>query len=214
MPFARLFPFVLVFFLSGVSLPRPVVAADPRIAAHAPLAKSVARKFVRRVGGMLDFEDLFSIAMTAMWEAAPLYDATRGPTFGQYAVSCMWSELRRQQLFVWRKSRRAWLEQNSIHQQDDDDRGIELPSRDPSQFALVSEKEISRELRRAVASLPRRQRAAIESLYWEEQTLVEAGDAAGVTKQAMEQRRNKALSLLAKGLETLHDDREGGGDHG
>jgi RNA polymerase sigma factor (sigma-70 family) len=213
--FARLLLVIVAFGVApGIHLPRPI-QPDPRIALHAPLARALARQYLRRMGGLLDLDDLFAIAMAAMWEAIPSFKEGTGVTFGQYARSCMRSELRRQQLFIWRGHRRAWLEQNSIHPHDDDDRGIELPSRDPSPLVLVSRKQTVGRLRAAIALLPKRQQVAIESCYFEELTLVEAGETIGVTKQAMEQRRSKAIGLLGKHLGFMREDeREGGHDHG
>lgn len=214
MPLARLFAFVLVSFLSGACLSRPV-APGPRIVAHIPLARAMARKFVRRVGGMLEFDDLLSIAMTAMWKRAPLFDESRGVSFGQYAEMCIWTDLRAEQTRVWREGRRAWLQQESIHAQDDDDRGIDLTSPNPSPQALLSKARLFKKVRAAVATLPRLQRSAIELCFFDDLTFVEAGVATGVSKQAVEQNQRKALASLGYRLRQQHDDeREGGGDHG
>jgi RNA polymerase sigma-70 factor (ECF subfamily) len=175
----------------------------------------MARKFVRRMGGMLDFDDLLSIAMTAMWKRAPLFDESRGVTFGQYAEMCMWTDLRVEQKRVWVEARRAWLQQESIHAQDDDDRGIELTSPNPSPQELVIKARLFKKVRAAVATLPRRQRVAVELCFFDDLTFVEAGAATGVSKQAVEQNQRKALAALGYRLREQHDDqREGGGDHG
>ena len=189
-------------------MPRPV-QADPRIAEHLPLARAMARKFLHRMGGMLELDDLTSIAMTAIWQAAPLFDESRGTTFGQYARSCAWAELRRQQRQIWIESRRAWLQQSSIHPQDDDDRGIDLPSLLPSPFALLSEARASRRLREKVATLPDRQRASIELCFFDDMTLAEAGAVSGVSKQAVEQHQRKALASLSY---RLREEEEGSVD--
>jgi RNA polymerase sigma-70 factor (ECF subfamily) len=195
-------------------VPKPA-PADPRIAAHLPLARAMARKFVRRVGGMLEFDDLLSIAMAAMWKKAPDFDETRGATFGQYAELCMWTALRLEQNKVWNERRRAWLQQESIHPKDDEDRGIQLLSAAPSPQELVSKAQLFRKVRDTVSGLPEKQREAIELCFFDEMTLAEAGALSGVSRQAVEQHQRKAIASLKHRLRDQHDDEQkDGGDHG
>ncbi len=175
----------------GMTLPRPV-AADPRLAEHLPLAKAMARKFLPRMGGLLELEDLVSIGLTAMWVAAPEFDEARGTTFGQFAQRCIWSALRNQQREIWKEHRRGWLRQESIHPKDDDDRGTQLATTIPDPERAYSHLEIACAVMDTATG---RDRELLRQLCLGE-TLADAGKDAGLSRERTRQIQERAWRIV------------------
>jgi RNA polymerase sigma factor (sigma-70 family) len=194
---ARLLALVLsLCLIPGMPLPRSV-QADPRIIEHLPLVRAMARKFLPRMGGLLELDDLVSIGLAAMWSAAPEFDASRGVTFGQFAQRCIWSALRNQQREIWKEHRRGWLEQTSIHPKDDDDRGIQLPSPWPDPERAYSAFELASAV---VGTATGRDRELLRQLCLGE-TLADAGKDAGVSRQRAHEIQEKAFRVVRRQVE-------------
>jgi len=181
---------------AGPQLPRPI-QADPRIAAHLPLARAMACKFLPRMGGMLELDDLVSVALTAVWVAAPDFDKARGVTFGQFARKCIWNALRRHQRDIWKQQRRAWLQQVSIHPQSDEERGIELPTTWPDPERAYAAFQIATQV---VEAGNERDRELLRQLLLGE-TLVDAGNDAGISKQRAHEIQERAFRIVRKRVE-------------
>lgn len=192
--------FLLTLFTSQGTAYLPAPKPDPRIAEHLPLARSIARKFLPNMGGMLDLDDLVSVALQAMWEATPSFDDKRGVKFGQFARSCMRLALRRQQRDVWNKQRRVWLEQTSIHPDGDDYRGIELVTGWPDPERAYSTYELATAVLNTTTG---RDRQLIRQLFLGD-TLADAGKDAGVSRERARCIQEQAFRIAKRRVGRSH----------
>jgi RNA polymerase sigma factor (sigma-70 family) len=181
----------------GTPLPRPV-QADPRIAEYTPLAKAMAHKFLPRMGGLLTIDDLVSVGLVAIWRATERYDAAEGMTFGSYANMCVHHALEQEQLKVWRKGRRAWLKQTSIHADGDDDLGIDLPSPLPNPERAYAAFELATAVVNAAAN--ERDRVLVRQLCLGD-TLAEVGKEAGLSRERARMIHERALRIVRTRIE-------------
>ncbi|HKY40681.1 MAG TPA: sigma-70 family RNA polymerase sigma factor [Polyangiaceae bacterium] len=179
----------------GITLPLPP-AADPRIAQYTPLARSMASRYLRRMGGQLELDDLVQIALTEVWLATIDYEATAGAAFGTYVHLRVINKMEQVQIHVWRHKRRIWMRLTPLQSRDDQHAPVELPSGIPNAHDLLEDAQ----LHRTVAALPFRLREAVECCYWDGLTLSEASRELGRSREATNQRRLKALRVLKRKL--------------
>ncbi len=183
---------------SGTRLPKP--KDDPRIAQYLPLCRAMARRWLTKMAGQLEFEDLVNIGLEAVWQATKSHDPDGAASFGTYARACVHNALNNRRQRVWRKARRAWLKQDSMHPQDDDDPGIDLQSALPSPLALLCSAEDHRSLREALSKLKPGHRDLLERIFVSDADPVDVARDISLSRQAVQQRSVYALRELRRHL--------------
>jgi RNA polymerase sigma factor (sigma-70 family) len=186
---------------SGPCLPRP--KDDPRIAQYLPLCQAMARRYLHKMAGQHDFEDLVSFGLEAVWRATQSHDDGGVASFGTYVTTCVRNALEHERLRVWRHRRRTWINQVSIHPASEDDAGIDLPTDFPSPFALLSAAQEHRAVHAALAKLKPRYQMVLRRIYVNETDGVDVARADAVSRQAVQQLSADALRELGRKL-TLH----------
>jgi hypothetical protein len=98
---------------------------------------------------------------------------------------------------VWNEQRRAWLQQDSIHPQNDDDRGIQLTSSWPDPERAYSAFEIATAV---VEAGNERDRDLLRQLILGE-TLVDAGGDLGLSRERVRQIQENAFRVVRRSVE-------------
>lgn len=181
----------LGLFATGNPLPRPI-PADPRIAQHQRLARGMAKKYLNRVRGAYEIDDLINYANEAIWQATLDFDPKAGITFGQWARFKIRGALRRLQEKAWRGMRVGFVV--SMHYQDDESRGLGLPCPLPGPERLVWIVEV----RQLIARLESPHREVLQRRIFDEDTLAEVGADMGLTRERVRQLEVDALRILER----------------
>ena len=176
--------------VSGSRLPKPV-QADPRIHEHQHIARHLAQRFVRRMAGQRDFDELFSVAMEGLWKACLKYSAERGAEFASYANTCIYNELEHEQRFVWSQCRRVWLRKIPIDTEDDWE-SSELASSMPSPERAYAAIELARAVLKCTSQRNRR----VVQCVLDGDTLADAGAEANVGKERARQIFDDACRIV------------------
>lgn len=176
--------------VSGSRLPKHV-KADPRMLEHQHIARQLAQRFVRRMAGQRDFDELFAIAMEGLWKACLQYDAARGAAFASYANTCIYNELEHEQRFVWSQCRRGWLRKATIDT-DDDWESSALVSALPSPERAYAAFELAEAVLNSTSPRNRRVLRAV----LEDATLGDAGAEADMCGERVRQLFRDACSIV------------------
>ncbi len=160
----------------------PIPQVDPRIREYRNVACYLARRFVPFVHGQLDFDDLHSIALTALWRATRDFRETEGVSFNTYAYRCISNALEHEQQRVHRARRRTWL-RSRVLDMDQQERSSAFASADPTPEKAYA----SLETARAVLDAAKPKNRAVVAVLLEGGSLQEAADVRGITR---EQARN------------------------
>lgn len=181
---------------------------DP--SAHLGLVYQIVGEMVRPGGAHL-YEDLVQEGMVAMVEAATRYDPAHGATFASYAAVCIRGRVRcavRDMLGAVRLPRYRWamgerpapscsLEQPTIPEGDETTiPANRIADEHPAPDAEAEAAELAAATRARIEALPPRLREVMRARLIEGLTLEEVGELCGITKQAVQQREQKALLRL------------------
>lgn len=179
----------LGLFATGNPLPRPT-PADPRIAQHQRLARGMAKKYVNRVRGAYELDDLINYANEAIWQATLDFDQRRGLTFGQWARFKIRGALRQLQEKSWRGMRVAVIFPIS------DAEGVPIdltcPWPGPERLVWIAE------VRKLIARLESPHREVLQRRIFDEDTLAEVGIDMGLTRERVRQLESDAFRILER----------------
>lgn len=123
------FLLILALIIQGSFLPSS--KADPRLTEYRNIAQHLANRFTTLVGGQLDYDDLFSVAMLALWQATLDYRENEHAEFSTFAYRCVFNALSHEQQRVWRARRRTWMKARSLDA-DEAERSLALTSSLPT----------------------------------------------------------------------------------
>lgn len=185
---------------TGMTLPCPV-KADPRIVEYLPLCKSLARQYLRKMGGQLGLDDLVSIGQAAVWRATLSHREDGGAAFGTYVYRAVVNAMEREQLQIWRVIvRRVWLHQQplTVVNGDGEEREIVLPNEALNPEAIASARQLAQAL---IGCAKGRNQDLLRRLYAFDETFGEAGEEFGLTRQRVQQIETVAVERLKRRLE-------------
>lgn len=177
------------------------------ISNHIGLARKMARSMARRLPGSVERQDIESVAMVALTEAAHRYDRRRPSSFQAYAAcrirGAVLDELRRRDP-VGRRERdrikqaeKRGVKRPGIRIQSLEDLRVSEPAADarPVDEQAYQRSRLSA-LRGALGELPERMKRIISLYYSEGKTQAEIGAELGVTESRVCQLRRQALRTL------------------
>ncbi len=171
-----------------------------RLAAeHRVLVQSIARRLKRRLGRLVELEDLEAHGMEGLLTAARRYQPGRGATFATFAghrirgamldaIPTLRGLPRRERAGEDPRAPRpegAWTQPST-------DEGAE-------QAALA--REDHERVRRALTRLPRRERLFIDRIYFEDQVIARAGVELGLSRSWASRVHARAITRLRRELE-------------
>jgi RNA polymerase sigma factor (sigma-70 family) len=183
----------------GPRLPKP--KDDPRIAQYLPLCKSLARQYLRKMGGQLELDDLVSICQAAIWRATLTHREDGGAAFGTYAYRAAVNAMEREQFQIWTVIvRRVWLNQQPITgtNSDGEEFEIALPNGGPSPESIASARQLAAAL---VGCAEGRNQDLLRRLYGFDETFGEAGEEFGLTRERVRQIEAATVARLKRRLE-------------
>jgi RNA polymerase sigma factor (sigma-70 family) len=171
------------------------------LTSHQKLAHKFARKNQYRFQRVYEYEDLFAIAMTAIWEASGTYEAELGASFTTYAFTACLNIFRNLHKHWRRPNRAGTLQTVSLDQQWDSDAPAWQPaSTTPSAEAEIERQELCRLLDQQVRRLDARSRRVIVARFEGDETLEIIGQREGVTREYIRQIEKKALGQIRQAL--------------
>ncbi len=175
------------------------MAGDPRDAAirqWLPLIHRHAVAFSRLLAGYVDYDDLVSLGMSAVWRATESFDAALGANFSTHVYNhikwTLLAEYKRARL----PKRGLRAVRISIHPQDDDDLGIEITEPRPSPEHAVIAAELAQATSQAIGGLTPRQGSILRAHFYQGLTFQEIADDLGCSRQAVQQLEAAALRKL------------------
>lgn len=184
-----------------------VVPASPSerkelLTSHQKLAHKFARKNQYRFLRVYEYDDLFAIAMTAIWEASGTYESGLGASFTTYAFTACLNIFRNLHKHWKRPNRAGSLQVVSLDElKDDSDTPIWQPaSLTPSSEAEIERQELCRLLGEQVRRLDARARRVIVARFEGDETLDAIGQREGVTREYIRQIEHKALGQIRQAL--------------
>jgi RNA polymerase sigma factor (sigma-70 family) len=173
---------------------------DPRIAERLPMCRAMARRYLPMMCGQRALEDLISVAQAAVWKATLTHDESREANFRTYSRRCVRNALENERKNVWATPRRTALHQSSLSPANDEDLGIDLASKAPSPFELLSSARDHRAVNEALARIKPNHRAVLEGLFFADNDQVDVAKMTSVSRQAIQQLSVEALRSLAREL--------------
>lgn len=170
---------------------------DAEALEHAPLAAHVVTRMMRRTGRWRDRDDWMQAALLALVLAARSFDPGRGVPFGPYAARCikdaLRSELRRADLVRLPADLRGEARRAAAEAARPAALPEELPGPDGRAEADVrAEQQLAESL---LAALPRR-RAELVLAWMGGESDADAGRRLGLSRQRVQQQRQKALDRM------------------
>lgn len=169
---------------------------------HQKLAHKFAQKNRFRFQRVLEYEDLFSMAMAAIWQASGTYEAGHGASFTTYAFTALLNEFRNLHKH-WKRPQRAGaftvLSLDDL-KSDDEQPAWEPRSLLPAPEAELELRELTGLLSLQVRRLDPRSRRVIRGRFEEDRTLEEIGQKEGVTREYIRQVEKKALAQIRQSL--------------
>lgn len=181
--------------------------AQNLITEHMGMAKRIARAFARRLPPSVCVDDLESIALVGLSEAALRYDTSRDEPFGAFAAKRMrgaiLDELRRLDPHSRRERREIEeaaargeaTEQRMLVAYDDAWCAANDNERE-SRAHEIDHGRLVRALESALEALPTRERDVVDMYYGQAMSLQEIGAAYGVTESRACQLRGRAVKKL------------------
>jgi len=179
---------------------------------HYQLARRLAARFHRSVGERVSYDELLSMSVEGLLDAAHRYDPARGTftTFAYHRIcGAILSGLRalgmprvgRDGRFVPHVSLDSMLEEPAVN---DEQGGPSAAQLDEQAMGLVAAQldHLSRmEVRRALTSLPARERAALVASFFHDLSLDCIGQQLGVSRSQASRLRARGLSRLREQLD-------------
>lgn len=157
------------------------------IEAHLPRVRSLARKVRYSRPACFDVEELNSVGVLALTEIAALYDPSKGEFWPFVEPRVLGAMLNS-------SSGKAWRE--ACH----DELAPETVSRDADPAALAISAERCRQVRRAVETLPVRQRRVIQHVHFQGERSRDVARVLGVAESTIAGLKRQALRNLRREL--------------
>jgi len=177
-----------------------------------PLVKSIANRYLRRLGRWYEFSDLVSVGLAQLWVASGNYDDTMGAQFGTYAYYAIYRAYEAILEYLYKNKRRDALRAVSYDEAYEDGAPVrEIPAPDLSPYDALDLRRDVRAMEQALRALRPNDRRIILGRFMEGEKLGELATELGVTKQRALQIEQRALRRLRRELAPVLSDREGGG---
>lgn len=200
------------------------------VESHVGLARGVAARIYRDIGGRAEFDDVLAHAMAGLIEAASRYDPTSSTPFGLFAFyrvrGAAYDGLRRMGYLQRRGSRgargdakrardacdpagatrsqarpaRPCFVQLSSLEAGEEGGYLDLLSSDPQADDVLAMKHARAFLARAMYQLPARERRFIHSHYFEGKTMLESGAELGLSRYQSCRLHARAVTRLRTAL--------------
>lgn len=172
------------------------------LTSHQKLAHKFARKNQYRFQRIYEYDDLFAIAMTAIWEASATYESGLGASFTTYAFTACLNIFRNLHKHWKRPNRAGSLQAVSLDElRDGSDTPVWQPvSLTPSSEAEIERQELCHLLDQQVRRLDARSRRVIVARFEGDETLDAIGQREGVTREYIRQLEAKALGQIRQAL--------------
>jgi RNA polymerase sigma factor for flagellar operon FliA len=176
------------------------------VEAHLGFVRQVALRLARRLPQSIQADDLMQEGLIGLMQAAERFDESMGVHFEVYArrrvIGAMLSSIRRR---FWREATAESLDEKVTCWIDCNRPTVEKPRHDepasPQDLeADVAQKEEAREVRRAVAELPKREVLILAQFYGGDLTHLQIAPALGIGGNRVGQLHRGALRRLRRDL--------------